>query len=324
MKTVVIQIGNSDDKLSQSEWSRFVNALTDLVEKCCTHVHFSGHSQGDAPWQNYCVVAESEALAQLRLCLCGLAKEYRQDSIALTVGNTIFPPHADVYDGCFAFKADSPTAASVQQFAKVMEQKLSENRHKGDRQGWLECSPEWLFSRLVEEVGEVAAIMRGSEGVGQYADCKLERELADVANFCMMLADRVRWHGPQEAAGSDILRWNFEADDDGLIVCREQHEKHESCEAHSERVTPHEALTIIRVLRHECRKLAGKAKASQVEVDAVRALQSECRKLAVKAGAPPPEVDASSIFGLLFPERVAQMLGKLVDDCSPEGPGKAE
>ena len=83
----------------------------------------------------------------------------------------------------------SPTAPSVLAFAEIMERKLSANRHKG---GWLACRPEWLFARLVEEVGEAAAIMRGSEDDGWGAAAKLESELADVANFCMMLADCVR------------------------------------------------------------------------------------------------------------------------------------
>ena len=94
----------------------------------------------------------------------------------------------------------SPTAMSVLRFAEIMERKLAANRHKGDRPGWLACRPEWLFARLVEEVGEAAAIMRGSEDDGWGAAAKLESELADIANFCMMLADRVR-HGDGKQEG---------------------------------------------------------------------------------------------------------------------------
>lgn len=55
--------------------------------------------------------------------------------------------------------------------------------------------------------------------------------------------------------------WNFEADDDGLLVCKGVHESSEHCEAHMERLSPHEALNIINELRDECLSCAAKAEA---------------------------------------------------------------
>ena len=103
-KTVVIQIGNTDDKLSQTQWSHFVKALMYEVDEFHTQVHFFGFSEPTAPWQNCCVVFEvnqdylnkyrhgdmEEYLEQLRMVLSDLARKYRQDSIALLVGETEF------------------------------------------------------------------------------------------------------------------------------------------------------------------------------------------------------------------------------------------
>lgn len=56
-----------------------------------------------------------------------------------------------------------------------------------------------------------------------------------------------------EADVSDkYRRWNFDADDNGLLVCRGEHESNEHCEAHMERLSTHEALAIINELRAEC------------------------------------------------------------------------
>ncbi len=48
---------------------------------------------------------------------------------------------------------------------------------------------------------------------------------------------------------TEIGRWNFEADDDGLLVCRGLHESGEHCEAHMERLSPHEVLEIVNAMR---------------------------------------------------------------------------
>lgn len=84
---------------------------------------------------------------------------------------------------------ESNTLPYVRAFAERMEAKLAQNRHKGDREGWMSCSPEWLFARLVNEIGEVAQIMAMDPQERHAAG--IVDELADVANFCMMLADRI-------------------------------------------------------------------------------------------------------------------------------------
>lgn len=92
MSTVVIQIGNSDDKLSQAEWSEFVSYVRDAVGQYSEQIHFDGGSKIDAPWQNVCFVSEVSPSNQVRLLdhLRRIRAEYRQESVAVTVGETEF------------------------------------------------------------------------------------------------------------------------------------------------------------------------------------------------------------------------------------------
>ena len=71
----------------------------------------------------------------------------------------------------------------VAAFALLMEMKL--RRHDATRgtSGWINESPDWLLSRLVEEVGELAKAIR--EGHHR----KTVSEATDVANFAMMIVD---------------------------------------------------------------------------------------------------------------------------------------
>lgn len=90
---------------------------------------------------------------------------------------------------------NSPTWPFVLAFAKRMEAKLAKNRHKGDREGWLDMEPGDILSRVLDENVELGEALRSwyhvSSGSKEVAD-----ECADVANFCMMLADRVSYERP--------------------------------------------------------------------------------------------------------------------------------
>ena len=92
MTTVTIQIGNTDNKLTQQDWSKFVSAVDDVVHRHAKTTHFSGGSAANAPWQNYCWVCQITSLndaISLSLKLRDVATEFHQDSIALTKGDTI-------------------------------------------------------------------------------------------------------------------------------------------------------------------------------------------------------------------------------------------
>jgi hypothetical protein len=90
--TVVVQIGNSDDMLSQEAWARYVRDVGWAVGQVEKHRHFFGVSAGDAEWQNACWVIEmgEDRLDELKRLLNAYRDKYKQHSIALTVGDTEF------------------------------------------------------------------------------------------------------------------------------------------------------------------------------------------------------------------------------------------
>ena len=91
-KTVAVQIGNTDDKLSQLMWSAFIRAVADKVYTHAAQVHFSGYSDPSETWQNAAWIFEIDEEESQRLwgAMKVLASLYNQDSIAWTEGNTIF------------------------------------------------------------------------------------------------------------------------------------------------------------------------------------------------------------------------------------------
>ena len=96
---------------------------------------------------------------------------------------------------CSALLADSPTFKHVLDFAFRMEAKLAKNRHKGDRHGWLKDNPWNLVERILDETVEVQECFamdsqNGDTWLVKSAE-ETADECADVANFCMMTADRV-------------------------------------------------------------------------------------------------------------------------------------
>ena len=91
--TVCIQIGNSDNKLSQEEWSEFCNRLRESVNKMNgSQIHFDGGSPSDAKWQNHCVVAEiyKQHLDSFLEEIIRTASYFNQQSIAVLEGETFF------------------------------------------------------------------------------------------------------------------------------------------------------------------------------------------------------------------------------------------
>ena len=85
--TVTVQIGNSDDRLPQRRWWEFVRTVDHKIQRM-GKVWFSGGSASDAPWQNYCWVADMWTMDDLASFLKQTAAEFDQGSIALTVGAT--------------------------------------------------------------------------------------------------------------------------------------------------------------------------------------------------------------------------------------------
>lgn len=92
MKTITLQIGNSDDKLSQREWSIFCKLIDKQVQSQAFAVHFSGYSMPDAPWQNACWVFEMEEdiIEHFQRDIRITRQIYRQDSVAWIEGQALF------------------------------------------------------------------------------------------------------------------------------------------------------------------------------------------------------------------------------------------
>jgi hypothetical protein len=94
MKDIVIQIGNSDDKLTQREWSEFIRDMDGMVRGNFRAVHFSGGSSGDRQWQNWCWVGThnmpDQVLEFFLQNITELRKKYSQNSVAVMLGDTKF------------------------------------------------------------------------------------------------------------------------------------------------------------------------------------------------------------------------------------------
>ena len=92
---------------------------------------------------------------------------------------------------------NSPTMKHVLAFSERMEEKLEMNRHKGDREGWLKEDIEFFLRRIKQETEEVRKLIVNKLGTFDLDSVTAEdvrdiqKECADVANFCMMLADKV-------------------------------------------------------------------------------------------------------------------------------------
>lgn len=82
MITVYVSVGNSDDKLTQVEWSSFYLAVEQVIRRAAHRVHGAWVSQAADPWQNGCWGFEIGNPVWLRGQLRNLAGAYRQDSIA--------------------------------------------------------------------------------------------------------------------------------------------------------------------------------------------------------------------------------------------------
>ena len=92
VKTIVVQIGNSDNKLPQAEWAEFVRRVDRTIREHARTIHFFGGTENWAAWQRVCWVfdCEERRMSDLRSCLTAAREEFRQDAAAFTAGETEF------------------------------------------------------------------------------------------------------------------------------------------------------------------------------------------------------------------------------------------
>ena len=58
--TFVVQIGNSDNRLTIQRWADFIRAIDKAIIGCGVEIHFRGGSVFVAPWLNACWVFEMD------------------------------------------------------------------------------------------------------------------------------------------------------------------------------------------------------------------------------------------------------------------------
>lgn len=93
MKTITIQIGNSDDKLTQAEWAEYVMLTGNRVKTYSHEIHFFGASSNWEKWQNaawICTIKNDIEYAHLKREVSRLRSQYKQDSAGWTEGETKF------------------------------------------------------------------------------------------------------------------------------------------------------------------------------------------------------------------------------------------
>lgn len=86
-RLVYVTIGNSDDRLTQQKWCRFVSRTTAVIYTYATQVYGCWHSESAGPFQSACFgfdIAEG-SMAPLRTALESLRISFEQDSIAWAV-----------------------------------------------------------------------------------------------------------------------------------------------------------------------------------------------------------------------------------------------
>lgn len=81
---VYISIGNSDDKLTQAEWSEFCGWVATSVGMFADHTHGKWFSIPSEPWQSacWCVEIHPDRVERLKLRLRNATIQFEQDSIA--------------------------------------------------------------------------------------------------------------------------------------------------------------------------------------------------------------------------------------------------
>lgn len=81
---VHIAIGNSDNRLTQQEWSQYYGQIDLAVRSCADTVHGAYASLPTAPYQNACwaIVPKAKAVDMLKNVLRNIAGGFGQDSVA--------------------------------------------------------------------------------------------------------------------------------------------------------------------------------------------------------------------------------------------------
>jgi hypothetical protein len=87
---VTVSVGNTDNKLTQQEWNRFVEDMIDYIGSA-GKVHFFGGSSTWAPWQNVAWIVElKESAVVFATHIAEIRMKYKQESAFILVGEGAF------------------------------------------------------------------------------------------------------------------------------------------------------------------------------------------------------------------------------------------
>jgi len=104
--------------------------------------------------------------------------------------------------GCGACERDDDMKRIVvAQFANEMQKQLEENKHK-DEIGWLDCDFDFLIERMENNIIDIQRLLIARNACKtDELQAEFKRDIikstADVGNYAMMIADKVRkeWNG---------------------------------------------------------------------------------------------------------------------------------
>jgi hypothetical protein len=92
MKTITIIAGNSDNKLTQVEWSQFLRHLGSVIGHRASQFEFTGGPDTASPFQNFAWVIRimDDEAVRLREDIKAIRTHFRQDAVAWIEGTTQF------------------------------------------------------------------------------------------------------------------------------------------------------------------------------------------------------------------------------------------
>lgn len=91
MKYITVSIGNTDNRLTQDEWSKFVGDTNILILNY-GKIHFFGGAPNWERWQNVAWLFEIEPafISNFMSQLSELRKQYKQDSAFFMIADGMF------------------------------------------------------------------------------------------------------------------------------------------------------------------------------------------------------------------------------------------
>lgn len=87
---VAVSVGNTDNKLTQQEWSHFVEDINHRFIKL-GKVHFFGGAPTFAPWQNVAWIIELKvSVIEFTSIITKIREKYNQESAFILYGEGLF------------------------------------------------------------------------------------------------------------------------------------------------------------------------------------------------------------------------------------------